>query len=390
MLQNWEFFLRSQSVFLGGLEPSLRKVAWRIVLGVFPDRLNGSERLAFLQARSEHYYALKDKWQALLKEGKLPSRSVALLSNIKRDVLRTDRGLDFYNDATSAGQRHLVQLCELLCTFAFTHPSIGYVQGMSDMASPMLFVQEDEANAYLCFCGLMDRLAANFVDDQIVLRKFDQLRRLLSHLDPAIAAYFHQRESHAYIGTMFRWLLLELKREFDFADTLRVLEMQWAAVAAKPRLSGARLTGPDFDGAELGDSAAPVSPKDSLYLRLCLSASAHSASTSTAAVTGNGASEFGHEAPKANGEAEAGVLPPPGELGLGNPFLLFLCVSLLVEYRDALLCADNEDSFLSVFFRKLGRRHNVTSVVNRASDLYAGYLREQRGPEEFPMIEMSL
>lgn len=380
MYPNFIFPLNRQSVFLGGLEPSLRKVAWRIVLGVFPDRLNGCERLAFLHARSEHYFALKEKWQVLLKEGKLPARSVALLNNIKRDVLRTDRGLDFFDDATEAGQRHLLQLCELLCTFAYCHPSIGYVQGMSDMASPMLYVQEDEANAYLCFCGLMDRLAANFVDDQVVHRKFDHLRRLLGHLDPAIAAFFHQRESHAYIGTMFRWLLLELKREFEFGEALRVLEMQWAAVAAKPRLSGVRLTAPDFDASGAANNvndAPPLSPKDSLYLRLCLSASS---------AAGHQEAEQG---PKPNGAAPP-ALPPPSELGLGNPFLLFLCVSLLVEYREALLCAENEDSFLSVFFRKLGRRHNVTSVVNRAADLYTAYLREQRGPEEFPMVEMSL
>ena len=33
---------------------------------------------------------------------------------------------------------------------------LGYVQGMSDLLSPILFVMDDEADAFWCFVGLME------------------------------------------------------------------------------------------------------------------------------------------------------------------------------------------------------------------------------------------
>ena len=34
----------------------------------------------------------------------------------------------------------------------------GYVQGMSDLLSPILVVMENEVDAFWCFAGLMDRM----------------------------------------------------------------------------------------------------------------------------------------------------------------------------------------------------------------------------------------
>jgi len=40
------------------------------------------------------------------------------------------------------------------------------LQGMSDLLSPILFVMEDESEAFWCFVSLMERLGPNFNRDQ--------------------------------------------------------------------------------------------------------------------------------------------------------------------------------------------------------------------------------
>jgi hypothetical protein len=36
----------------------------------------------------------------------------------------------------------------------------GYVQGMSDLLSPIVIVMEDEVDAFWCFVGFMDRVVS--------------------------------------------------------------------------------------------------------------------------------------------------------------------------------------------------------------------------------------
>lgn len=49
--------------------------------------------------------------------------------------------------------------------YSLNHPTTGYCQGMSDLASPLLYTMGDEAQAYICFCSLMDRIKPNFSTD---------------------------------------------------------------------------------------------------------------------------------------------------------------------------------------------------------------------------------
>ena len=43
---------------------------------------------------------------------------------------------------------------------------LGYVQGMSDLLSPILFVMKNEVDAFWCFVGFMDKVVSNFDFDQ--------------------------------------------------------------------------------------------------------------------------------------------------------------------------------------------------------------------------------
>lgn len=53
--------------------------------------------------------------------------------------------------------------------YSLNHPTTGYCQGMSDLASPLLYTMGDEAQAYICFCSLMDRIKPNFSTDGLAM-----------------------------------------------------------------------------------------------------------------------------------------------------------------------------------------------------------------------------
>ncbi|KAA8591228.1 hypothetical protein FQN60_002171 [Etheostoma spectabile] len=51
-------------------------------------------------------------------------------------------------------------------------------------------------------------------------------------------------------------------------------------------------------------------------------------------------------------------LPPPQEFGKGNPFMLFLCLSILLEHRDHIIKNGLDYNELAMHFDRLVRRHN--------------------------------
>ena len=71
------------------------------------------------------------------------------------------------------------------------------------------------------------------------------------------------------------------------------------------------------------------------------------------------------------------ALPPPHEFGLGNPFLLFLCLTLLLQQRDHIVRNRLDYNDLAMHFDHMVRRHDVGRVLNQAQALYAVYLRAQ-------------
>lgn len=121
---------------------------------------------------------------------------------------------------------------------------------MSDMASPILAVMDNEAHAFICFCGIMKRLGGNFrPDGQLMSLKFQHLKLLLQYSDPEFYSYLVSRGADD-LFFCYRWLLLELKREFAFDDALRMLEITWSSLPPDPPETEVELLGPpsEVDG----------------------------------------------------------------------------------------------------------------------------------------------
>ena len=94
---------------------------------------------------------------------------------------------------------------------------------MSDLLSPILVTMMDEAHAYICFCALMQRLKTNFLIDGISMtKKFQHLTDGLLYYDPEFFTFLKLNQADDLLFC-YRWLLLEMKREFAFDDCCRCL-----------------------------------------------------------------------------------------------------------------------------------------------------------------------
>uniref|UniRef100_A0A3Q2Q671 TBC1 domain family, member 25 n=1 Tax=Fundulus heteroclitus TaxID=8078 RepID=A0A3Q2Q671_FUNHE len=427
-------------IYHGGVEPSLRKVVWRYLLNVYPDGLSGQERMDYMKKKTREYEQLKREWTARVSHEDLEF----IRGNVLKDVLRTDRAHPYY--AGSEDSPHLTALTDLLTTFAITHPQISYCQGMSDIASPILAVMDNEAHSFICFCGIMKRLEGNFQPDgQLMSIKFQHLKLLLQYSDPEFYTYLVSRGADD-LFFCYRWLLLELKREFAFDDALRMLEVTWSSLPPDPPETEVDLLGPlqtsfgefkyytalsegsfDNEDAEqaLGSVAleannprrqSTVDSEDDLGERTPLikncdyglsQVSSHSLFTSGLPwKTGSSVSptsspsnsswpgvspdspSMSRPSPAANGSETSPrisestsikpcSLPPPHEFGKGNPFMLFLCLSILLEHRDHIIKNNMDYNEIAMHFDRLVRRHNLSRVLQRAKTLFADYLQSE-------------
>ncbi|XP_057244380.1 TBC1 domain family member 25-like [Malurus melanocephalus] len=225
------------------------QVVWRYLLNVFPSGLTGQERLSHLRLKAAEYLSLK----AALAARAAPAELSQVAAAVRKDVVRTDRAHPYFG-GPEEGHPHLAALQALLTTFALGHPHLSYCQGMSDVAAPLLAVLDDEAQAYLCFCSLMRRLAPRFrPGGRGLARAFCHLRRLLRRADPVFWSFLASRGAHDLLFC-YRWLLLELKREFAFEDALRLLEITWSSLppAPPPPPAGVPLLGPPLGARRAG------------------------------------------------------------------------------------------------------------------------------------------
>lgn len=219
-------------IYAGGIEPSLRRVVWKHILNVYPDGMTGAQRMDYMKRKSSEYYRLRDTWREAVQRGPVTGELAYVTSMVQKDVLRTDRLHPFY--AGNDDNQNISSLSYILTTYALNHPAVSYCQGMSDIASPLLVTMADEAQAYICFCASMKRLNSNFMLDGIAMtQKFAHLADALQYYDQDFYDYLKLQQADDLLFC-YRWLLLELKREFAFEDSLRMLEVLWSSLPSQP------------------------------------------------------------------------------------------------------------------------------------------------------------
>lgn len=212
-------------IFKGGLCHALRKEAWKFLLGYFPWDSTREERAQLQKRKADEYFRMKLQWKSVSEEQEQRnSRLRDYRSLIEKDVNRTDRTNKFYEGQDNPG---LILLHDILMTYCMYDFDLGYVQGMSDLLSPVLYVMENEVDAFWCFVSYMDQMHQNFEEQmQGMKTQLVQLSTLLRLLDSGFCSYLESQDS-GYLYFCFRWLLIRFKREFSFHDILRVWEVMW-------------------------------------------------------------------------------------------------------------------------------------------------------------------
>jgi hypothetical protein len=179
------------------------------------------------------------------------------IHSIEKDVHRTDRHIPlfagediphpdptspFHQDDAPGTNVHLEQLKDMLLTYLEydtpstpAHPNtsnpnpqnLGYVQGMSDLLSPLYAIFQDDAVAFWAFCNFMTRMSRNFVRNQSGMRsQLSTLDQLVQILDPQLYLHLQSADSTNFFF-FFRMLLVWYKREFEWTDILRLWEGLW-------------------------------------------------------------------------------------------------------------------------------------------------------------------
>lgn len=136
----------------------------------------------------------------------------------------------------------LMALKRILLSYVMYNFDLAYCQGMSDLASPILYVllkdvdpkdkerwKKREAEAFWCYSGMMDRVESNFHTDQRGMHsQLLALEKLLQLLDPQLYAHFKQNDCLNFFFC-FRWILILFKREFSFSEVslVRFQKVSW-------------------------------------------------------------------------------------------------------------------------------------------------------------------
>jgi len=217
-----------QRIFWGGVEPNLRNRVWKFLLGYFPWDSTENERLKLQEQKRQEYLVYKQQWNLITKEQESKFRKFRSRKYIiDADVQRTDREhpLLLHNDSPLLKKNY-----DILLSYSFYNFDLGYVQGMSDMLSPISLTLDDEADAFWCFKGHMDLVESCFHKDKNgIQRQLDELDHILRVLDPSLRANFRSASEEKETGLLccYRWLLVRFKREFSLVDTSRIWEVLW-------------------------------------------------------------------------------------------------------------------------------------------------------------------
>ncbi|KAG7259708.1 hypothetical protein CRUP_015920, partial [Coryphaenoides rupestris] len=173
-------------VFRGGIIPSLRKEAWKFLLGFYPWNSTTKEREDILRTKTDEYFRMKVQWKSVSEEQEMRNSLLKGYRNlIERDVNRTDRHNTFFSGNDNPGLTLLHDVLMTYCMYNFD------LESQEAMKQQLL-----------------------------------QLSILLKALDPELCDYLDSQDSGS-LCFCFRWLLIWFKREFSFEDILTLWEVMW-------------------------------------------------------------------------------------------------------------------------------------------------------------------
>jgi TBC1 domain family member 15 len=181
-------------IFRGGIEPPLRPEVWKYLLNYDLWEHTDIEREMRRESLREEYFRMKAQWMTFSRiQEKNFTGYRDRKCQIEKDVKRTDRNIDFYNGDENP---NLNRLQDILLTYVMYNFDVGYVQGMSDLLSPILYLLDDEAASFWCFVGFMEKVYRNFDEDQAGMKnQLGKMRTLMEFANPKLFKYLKAHDS---------------------------------------------------------------------------------------------------------------------------------------------------------------------------------------------------
>ncbi|GAA5826582.1 hypothetical protein JCM5353_008917 [Sporobolomyces roseus] len=248
-------------IFQRGLvDDDCRKEVWPFLLGVYAWESTKEERRKVAEQKSAEYERAKRNWMND-EELHKTERYLEEDHRVEIDCRRTDRTHPMFatpepvpgappaeddGRAHPPSTPHVRATHDVLMTWVFAAPPTppsssdsstpaaldpttaprAYVQGMSDLFSPLYVVLDGEQwLAYSCFETVMERNSDNFRMDQLGMKKqLSELQSLIRVMDRGLYRHFEQTNS-LNLFFAYRWLLTSYKREFTFEDTVKLWEV---------------------------------------------------------------------------------------------------------------------------------------------------------------------
>ena len=221
-----------------GVPSKHRSLVWQILLGYAPT--NRLRRQEILRKKRKEYLNMVNVYYDVPDEDRT-AHELEIKRQILKDIPRTCPDSPFF-------QQGPIQLMmeRILYVWSVRHPASGYVQGMDDLLTPMLYLSlsahapnqdvfrtdtqrlekqillDIEADSYWCFTKLLDNIQDHYTFSQPGLqRMLLRLEDLIVRLDSQLSSHF-QAQSIQYIQFGFRWMNCLLLRELPFDCILRL------------------------------------------------------------------------------------------------------------------------------------------------------------------------
>ncbi|XP_063675294.1 TBC1 domain family member 17-like [Bolinopsis microptera] len=200
----------------------LLQEGWKYLFEFYETFSNHNERVLMDKNKENELNNLFNTWSEILQlndedDNVDKARVQKLIYLINKDVPRTDRDHPFYISSPENSD----VLRDLLVTFCFTNPDIGYVQGMNEVLSMFLVTVDDKVAAYWGFSNYVLRNKL-FFNSTGLMAKLNGVAELLNIHDPEL---YNKLKFLDCSNMLFcqRWILLAFKREsktFDMATKI--------------------------------------------------------------------------------------------------------------------------------------------------------------------------
>lgn len=222
-----------------GISPHHRPIIWKILLGYLP--ANASRHTTTLQRRRREYKdAIKQHYD--IPDDSRTNSEQETLRQVLVDVPRTMPEVPlFHNDRVRRC------LSRLLYIWAMRHPASSYVQGINDLATPLiavflsgyfegkdcldgemmadvtdLMLEEVEADTYWCLTNLLAGIQDHYTSDQPGMQRMVMhLEELVNRIDADLATHL-RNTGIEFMQFAFKWMNCLLLREFRLSCVMRL------------------------------------------------------------------------------------------------------------------------------------------------------------------------